>query len=235
MKLRNASLIRFLGFLGNWLIRGWMSTVRYRYVFPDSTAHPADPRRQRYLYAFWHETILVPAALRAKIHVLISQHADGELIAQVCRHLGLGVVRGSSTRGGAGALLGLLRCSKVGHLAVTPDGPKGPRRHLKQGIIFLASCTGLPILPVGIGFTRAWRFRSWDRFALPQPWSTALCVTAPPIHVPARLNADGLEHYRRLVEAQFLKATEAAEKWAASGCRPKPEVLWGEAVVRKNA
>src|SRR5260370_6652572 len=182
MKLRNPWLIRLLGFLGAWLIRGWMGTVRYCFAFADKV-HPADVRRERFIYAFWHEAILFPAATRAKIHILISQHADGELIARMCRHLGHGVVRGSSTRGGGIALLELLRCSKRSHLAVTPDGPRGPRRQVKMGAIFMASITGLPIVPLGIGFSKAWRLGSWDRFAIPRPWSTAMCVVGPAIHV----------------------------------------------------
>jgi lysophospholipid acyltransferase (LPLAT)-like uncharacterized protein len=198
-----------------------MNTVRCRIAILDSCTHPTDPRVQRYIYAFWHETLLFPAARRAKVHILISQHADGELIAQVCRHLGIGVVRGSSTRGGSQALLELLHCSRRAHLAVTPDGPRGPRRRLQRGLILLASASGLPIVPCGVGFARAWRARSWDRFAVPHPWSTATGVLGPAIRVPPRLTRDGLEHYRRLVEEQLLLATDAAERWAKGGVHPK--------------
>ena len=229
MKLRSPWLIRCVGLFGALLIRCWMSTVRYRFAFLDSCVHPADVQVQRYIYAFWHETILVPAAVRVRIHILISQHADGELIAQVCRHLGVGVVRGSSTRGGIQALLELLRCSRRSHLAVTPDGPRGPRRQLQLGLVLLASASGLPIVPCGIGLSRAWRARSWDRFAVPHPWSTATCVMAPAIRVPPHLNRDGLAHYRRLVEEQLLDTTDAAERWAKGGARPKPGELPKEA------
>ena len=134
-----------------------MGTIRYRIAMADPAVYPADPRRQRYIYAFWHESILVATGFHTKIQILISQHADGELIARVCRHLGVGTIRGSSTRGGSQALLELMRASKQAHLLVTPDGPKGPRRQLALGIIFLASITGLPIVPVGVGFASAWR------------------------------------------------------------------------------
>src|SRR5260370_36744992 len=178
MKLRNPWLIRLLGFLGAWLIRGWMGTVRYCFAFADKV-HPADVRRERFIYAFWHEAILFPAATRAKIHILISQHADGELIARMCRHLGHGVVRGSSTRRGGIALPELLRCSKRSHLAVTPDGPRGPRRQVKMGAIFLASLTGPPILPPRIGFSEPWRLGGWVRRATRGAWSTVVWVLGP--------------------------------------------------------
>jgi lysophospholipid acyltransferase (LPLAT)-like uncharacterized protein len=180
-----------------------------------------------YIYAFWHEAILFGVAF--KIHgtrsgskgagrnrfcVLTSQSADGELSTRACGHLGLQVVRGSSTRGGSDALLTLLSRGRGRHLAVTPDGPRGPRRRVKLGLIFLASRTGLPIVPFGVGFSRAWRARSWDHFAAPWPWSTAYGVLAPAIRVPANLNRNGLEHYRQLVEDQLAQATAAAERWA---------------------
>jgi lysophospholipid acyltransferase (LPLAT)-like uncharacterized protein len=133
------------------------------------------------------------------------------------------VVRGSTTEGATEALRGLTRASRRTHLGITPDGPRGPRRHVKAGgVVYLAACTGLPIVPCGIAYSRAWRLRSWDRFALPRPWGTGYCVVMPPIRVPRRLNRAALEHYRRLVEEQMLWATEAAEHWAARGGRRMP-------------
>jgi len=220
MKLRSPWILRSLALLAAWLIRCWMGTLRYRMFFAGPERHPADPRRQRYLYAFWHETILFPTAFRTPIQVLISQHADGELIAQVCRFLGFGAVRGSSTRGGVGAVVQMCHTSQVGHLGVTPDGPRGPRRRVQLGLIYLASVTGLPIVAFGVGYSRAWRARSWDRFAVPWPWSTATCVIAPAIRVPAGLTRPELERYRRLIEEQLLSVTAAAERWAQDGAHP---------------
>jgi lysophospholipid acyltransferase (LPLAT)-like uncharacterized protein len=219
MSLRNPLVIRGLGLLGAWVIRGWMGTIRCRCAFPDGCVHPTDARIEPNIYAFWHEALLFPVAFKARVHVLTSQSADGELMTQVCRHLRIGVVRGSSTRGGSQALLDLLKCWRNSHLMITPDGPLGPRRQVKLGAIFLASRTGLPIVPIGVGFCQAWRARSWDRFAVPYPWSTATCVAAPAIRVPARLDRNGLEHYRQLIEEEMTKATDAAERWAQGGAR----------------
>src|SRR5262249_3188785 len=162
-----------------------------------SCKHPADPKLQRYIYAFWHDVMLFPAVVPIKIQVLISQHADGELIAQICRHLNKGAIRGSSRRGGGQALLQILRGHRDFHFAITPDGPRGPRRHLQPGIILLASTSGLPIVACGIGFSKAWRMKSWDRFAVPYPRSTGICITPPPIYVPPNLSREELERYRR--------------------------------------
>jgi lysophospholipid acyltransferase (LPLAT)-like uncharacterized protein len=218
MKLRNPWLIRLAALFGSWVFRLWMCTLRYRIEYPGETEHPTDPAQSRFIYAFWHESILVAATLKTRVHTLISQHADGELIAQICRRLGIGTVRGSSTRGAEEALLQLRECSRYTHIAVTPDGPQGPRRQIKRGLVFLASTTGLPVLGFGVGYSRAWRFGSWDRFALPWPFSTVWCVSATPVHVPAGpLSRAEMEHYRRLIEEGMLEATDIAERIAAEG------------------
>ncbi len=176
--------------------------------------HPPDPDVERLIYAFWHESFLGPAKIRTPVKVLISQSADGELIAQVCHHLGMGTIRGSSKRGGAQALLQLLRDGENTHVAITPDGPRGPRRQVKTGVVLLASLTGLPIVPLGVGFTHAWRFRSWDRFAIPRPFSTIAGVLGEPLTVPPDLDDAGIEQQRRRIEDALLAATRAAEQWA---------------------
>ena len=217
MKVRQRWLIKALGFAVAWVVRLWVGTLRYRYrplgpnMDPHQRGFPG-----RYIYAFWHENILLPAYHygRRDIWVLVSQHADGELIAEACRHLGFRLVRGSTTRGGAEAVRQMLRLGRKAHLAITPDGPRGPRRRVHPGIVYLAARTGLPVVGMGIAYQRAWRMGSWDRFALPHPWSSAALVTTEPIHVPADLDKEGLEHYRLLVEQALNRATEAAEKWA---------------------
>ena len=214
MKLRHPWLIRGAALLGSFLIRGWMSTVRTKLDERASGAHPVNPRVQRYIYAFWHESILFTTLFRTKIHVLISQHSDGELIAQVCKHLRVGTIRGSTTRGGAQALLEMLKIARHSHLGITPDGPRGPRRRVQQGVIYLASRTGLPILSFGVGFVNAWRAKSWDRFAIPKLHSTMTAVGAPPLWVPPDLDPRGIELYRHRLESRMLRATETAERWA---------------------
>jgi lysophospholipid acyltransferase (LPLAT)-like uncharacterized protein len=100
------------------------------------------------------------------------------------------------------------------HLGITPDGPRGPRRELKAGVVMVASQSGLPIVPVGIGFVSAWRFRSWDQFALPQPGSTMVGVIGCPIEVPGDLDRGALEHWVQFVETELLELTRLAEDWA---------------------
>jgi lysophospholipid acyltransferase (LPLAT)-like uncharacterized protein len=223
VKLRHPFVIRVIALLSAWLIRLWMRTLRYRMVFLDGRNHPADARRERYIYAFWHDSLLFPVAFKTRVYVLISQHADGELIAQACHHLGYGLVRGSQTRGSTQALMQMCRAAQHSHLLVTPDGPRGPRRCVKPGMVFVASHTGLPIVVCGVAYPQAWRAKSWDRFAVPKPWTEAICVVAPAIRVPADLDRLELERYRQLVEAQMLHVTAEAERRA--GLAPEESAL----------
>lgn len=220
MKLRHPVLIKSAGLAASWAIRFWIGTLRYSYRSLGPNVEPHQRGLEgRYIYAFWHENILLPAYHygRPDIRVLISQHADGQLIAEVCRHLRFGLVRGSTTRGGVEAVRRMLRESRRAHLAITPDGPRGPRRQVQMGLVYLAAKTELPIIPMGIGFERPWRLRSWDRFAVPKPWSRSVCITAEPVHVPSEADKDELEAYRLRVEQTLHQVTEQAERWANQG------------------
>lgn len=219
IKLRKPWLIRPAGTLLAATIRLLMGTVRRRVACAGPESHPASAG-ERYVYVFWHEAIVLMTAFEAKAHVLTSLHADGELMTRICGHLGIGVIRGSTTRGGSAALLGLVRRTGGTHVALTPDGPQGPRRRLKPGAVALAGMTGMAIVPVGVACSAAWRARSWDRMMVPKPYSTAHYVAGPAVRVPAGLDRDGLARYCRLTEAALATAQAAADRWAAGGPRP---------------
>lgn len=220
IKIEHPALVRAVGIAGAAIVKRWMSTINFLYRYNDPAMNPAIAARtgQRYIYAFYHEILLIPAYLWAwpEMRMLISEHRDGELITQVARRLGAGVVRGSTTRGGSRVLTEMIDRVHTGHFGITPDGPRGPRRHVHQGLVFLASKTGLPIAAGGFAFKDAWRARSWDRFAVPKPYTIATGVSTRPIFVPRDANRATLEDYRREVERQMKEATAEAEDWAAS-------------------
>ena len=155
----------------------------------------------------------IPYASR-KLACLISQHRDGEIIARICRHVGFSVIRGSSTRGGTQALRQMMRASEKHHFVVLPDGPRGPRRQFEPGVVFLASKTGMPIVLIGVGYDRPWRLPTWDRFAVPRPWSRAVLLFSAPMHVPSGIDRDLLERYRRSAEQTLNDTTALAERLA---------------------
>lgn len=226
MRIRSQQLDKLVGVVGAGLIMAWRKTLDIRVHCSVPEVDPYDYRQTgEYIYASWHETILafafVGLPLLHRTRVLISRHQDGEYITQVVQRLGAKVARGSTTRGGRAGLFEMAHRESDMNLAITPDGPRGPRRRLQPGLIFLASYTGLPIVPLGFGFGNAWRARSWDRFAVPLPFSTLACVATDPVTVPPRLGDDGMEHWRGYVEQRMLDATDAAERWATSGLRPR--------------
>src|SRR5262245_58204779 len=131
MKIRHPELVKLAGFSISWLVRVLVGTVRFRCVALGPRVEPTEPGLAgRYLYSFWHETILLPAYhyKHTAARVLISEHADGEMIARACGHLRLKAVRGSTTRGGAKALRELVELKGKSPVVITPDGPRGPRR-----------------------------------------------------------------------------------------------------------
>ncbi len=201
-----------------------MDTLDYKVAYYDPDVDPASPNcRGQKIYIFWHEHILLPLALRGhcNLAMLLSLHRDAEILSYVAQHMGFDFIRGSTNRGGVAALRQLLAKSRKMHLAITPDGPRGPRRQLALGSVYLASKLGLPIVAMGFGYDRPWRANSWDRFALPRPFSRARCILSPELFVPANLDRDGMEHFRVKIERLMNWMNDEAEDWAATDGRKR--------------
>lgn len=222
MRLDSPWITRLCGLAAATAIRSWMSTLDYQVALYDRTIDPASPEcTGQKIYLFWHEYILFPICLRGhcNLAMLLSRHRDADILSRVAYHLGFDFVRGSTRRGGVAALRQLLARSQYMHLTITPDGPRGPRRQLAPGAVFLASRLGLPLVLMGFGFDRPWRVNSWDRFAIPRPFSRARAITSPQIHVPPDLDREGMEYFRQKVETVLNRLTDEAEAWAAAGTR----------------
>ena len=217
MKIQHPLLIRAASATAAWWVRWWVGTSQFHFRYADPALNPEVARRtgSRYIYAFYHEVMLFPAYFWAwpEMQILISDHRDGELITQVVQRLGFGVVRGSTTRGGARALREMTHRVDRGHLCVTPDGPRGPRRHVQPGLAYLASRTGLPIVGAGMAFQRPWRAKSWDQFAVPRPFRAAACVVPEAVTVPPDADRDTIEACRQEVERRMRAAMLEAEEW----------------------
>lgn len=221
MKLRNPKFISGVARTLAVGLHGLMQTVSLRYrPLTDfvSDDRPALLGDARYIYAFWHEHILAAIYMCARhdLSTLISTHADGDVIAAATEEFGMKVIRGSSTRGGVKALINMIRTG-TRHLAISPDGPRGPRRTCQPGIVYLASVTGLPVVPMSVGYRRAWRARSWDRFVVPLPFGRIRIVSGPPIMVPRKAGAEQLEACRLDVERMLNLTCDIADHWAETG------------------
>ena len=222
MKIRHPFIHQLGGLWGATAIQSWMGTLDYKAAFYDPAVDPVhrDYAGQK-IYLFWHEYLLIPIYMRGynNLSMLLSRHNDAEILSRAAHHLGFDFVRGSTSRGGVMALRELVRKSHRMNLTITPDGPRGPRRRLAQGPIYLSSKLRMPLVLMGFGCDAPWRFGSWDRFAVPRPFSRARAVVSPEIQIPARMDRGGIEHYRVEIERLLNCLTAAAEQWASSGCR----------------
>lgn len=181
-----------------------------------------------FVLAFWHERlpmmpalwaparVLLPALSRRRVHVLVSRHRDGTLIGQVIRRFRLDVVHASTSRGGATGMRVLLRLLGQGDIvAITPDGPRGPRRRAAPGVAQLAAVAGLAVLPAAARSSRARVLGSWDRMVLPLPFGRGVLVVGAPIRVD---RADALAALPA-IEAALDAACELADARVAAGGR----------------
>lgn len=205
---------RALGLVAAGLIRALRATVRIRH-HGDAWLREREGRRERTIYAFWHRHLfLMPYCYRGdRIHMLSSHHRDAEIIVQAMRTFGISAIRGSSTRGGAAGLRGLLREAAAGSdVAFTPDGPKGPAGEVKLGVVQAAALGELPIQPIAIAATRRWVLnQTWDQFEIPRPLTRVEFVYGAPLHVERRGDLEGAA---RELARRLDRTAAAAERLA---------------------
>lgn len=198
--------MKLLSFLGYLFIRILHATLRVRHVRAHNLADTP-----QYITAFWHECVLLAlhSRWRKPTTTMISRSKDGEIVARVLELYGAATARGSSTRGGDIALREILRDVREGkNIAFTPDGPKGPPRIVKEGIVYVAKMTGLPVVPFHYAARSKKRLRSWDRMIVPRPFTKVVFVYGDPLVVPR----DGdVEEWRLIIEKQMNDLAEEAE------------------------
>jgi len=179
--------------LGRFAVRLLGMTWRTRLEGPD-LRRSAHDTGQAVALALWHGELLplVWYHRNQGIAALISSHADGEIIARVVQSLGYQPIRGSTSRGGVRALVEAVTELRAGRdVAFTTDGPRGPRRVSAPGVGVAAAKAGVSVVPVGAHVTRAWVFRSWDRFVVPKPFATIIVRYGGVIHPAGRDATDG--------------------------------------------
>ncbi len=168
------------------------------------------------VYATWHNRIF-PSVYYLKnrgIVVLTSQSFDGEYIARFIQRFGFGTVRGSSTRGGVGALVEMIRLMRKGlPMCFTVDGPKGARYIAKTGAILLAKKTGNPVLPFLIETKHFWTINSWDKLQIPKPFTPAKVFFAQPIYVAKNADSEEIENKRLELQTKLDELVAAGKNW----------------------
>jgi len=204
-----------------WLLRILVSVIgsTLRWRIDDAAGLLANTPQRSCIFAFWHNRIfLMPYLFRKhwttrqhdKVAVLVSASKDGEKLARVLEKFDLICVRGSSSRRGKEALLELTRLVDEGYdVGITPDGPRGPRYRVQEGVISLAQLTQAPIIPVS--YLVSWKImvNSWDAFMIPLPFSSATFRIAPPLIVSREADESTREN-KRLELENVLKSLSAA-------------------------
>ena len=188
------------------VIKAFLRTLRFRIVDEAGFFQSSDPRPVVAL--MWHNRMLGVAAAftryypkRKGAYILNSASRDGAYAAELVRHLGVGSIRGSSSRRGAIALMDLVKKVKQGYdLCITPDGPRGPRYKLSPGVVLVSQQCQVPLMPLLFEFSSCWRLKSWDGFAIPKPFSRIDLTILPLIQVPPTKTPEEFEAERKRVE-----------------------------------
>jgi lysophospholipid acyltransferase (LPLAT)-like uncharacterized protein len=201
--------------------------IRLVYATNRWTVEGAEvPQRLRaegksFILAFWHGRLLmIPMAWQrlAPMHMLISAHRDGRIIADAVTYFGVQSIPGSTRRGGSAALRRMLKRLEVGEcVGITPDGPRGPATVASGGIINLARLAGAPIIPVVCATSRRRVLNSWDGFNLALPFGHGVFVWGEPIEIPPDLDPAGVEQARLLVETQMNDIAREADRRVGHG------------------
>lgn len=206
------------GVAGRLVLGALFRTVRFE-SSGEEHFRPLVEAGRPFIFVLWHGRLL-PLAYRhrGEGHVgLVSRSEDGEYIARVLEGWGFGTVRGSSSRGGSAALRELVRHLRAGRtLALTPDGPRGPRQRMKLGALVAAQLANVPLVPVAAGARRAWWFEGWDRFLVPKPFARVRIAYGPPHEVPRTADPEELQERALRLEAELNRLLDEVDRDAGT-------------------
>ena len=216
MKIRSRTVNLILSWTASVLLRLLFLTVRvvHQHVAPEGSPYVRPKAAQRYTFAMWHDQIVMAVFSNRTWNLagLISQHRDGGYLADSVRIAGIHPVRGSTSRGGMEAVREILSRPDL-HLAMTPDGPRGPRRQMKEGVLFIASRSQRPLVPSGMAASRAWAIKgSWTDLTVPKPFSTVVLIAGTPVTLPPDLDRDALAACGQALTQEMSRLDELAER-----------------------
>ncbi len=218
--LRSSRLRRWLCWVIQLYIRAVYATNRWT-VEGGEVPHRLREEGNSFILAFWHgRLMMIPMAWQrlAPMHMLISAHRDGRIIADAVTYFGVHSIAGSSRRGGTAALRIMLKQLAAGEcIGITPDGPRGPAMHASTGIINVARLGRVPIVPIVFATSRRRVLRSWDRFHLALPFGRGVFLWGEPIEIAPDLDQEGIERARLLVDSRMNEMAREADRRAGHG------------------
>ncbi|MBI4745021.1 MAG: lysophospholipid acyltransferase family protein [Deltaproteobacteria bacterium] len=211
LKLKDRLVLSIAPPIAGLLIRALAAAMKLEFLH-EERVRPFWEKDERFILAFWHGRLLMmPFCYHGKgIKLLISQHKDGDLLARAMKRFGYDSIRGSTTRGGAAAMREMVKATKDYDIGITPDGPRGPKYAVQEGVIALARLTGAPILPLTFGSSKKKVFASWDAFNLPYPFSRGVFMWGEPIYVGKE---DDMEEKRKELEFNLREMTEFVDDY----------------------
>ena len=216
LKRLQKKLVAWLGpSLAYWTIKALSSTMKFKEVHSETPRFFGEKGIPG-IGAFWHGRLLMmPLVYKGKkLSFLVSPHRDGQIVGKALKRFGFHAILGSTNRKGFSAFKQMLKAIQGGSdIALTPDGPKGPRYQVQIGVIELAKLTGRPIVPVTFSASRRKMFKTWDQFLLPYPFSKGVFIWGEPIIVDPKGDRAHLEERRALLEGHLNELTEQADHY----------------------
>lgn len=189
-------------------------TLRYSISWEEPLSNPQATYEPQVIYSFWHRAVFAGAWFWRNVGaaVMVSRSFDGEYIARAIEKLGFVAVRGSSTRGGAQALLGLKSQLEKGNPVVfTIDGPRGPKYVAKQGPVLLSRASAHPMAAFYVAIDDPWVLNTWDALIIPKPFSKALVRFSKKIQVPANADHQQMADFHNQLQSALDRVTTFAE------------------------
>jgi len=201
MKLGDRLLLTFIPFIASLVMRALSLSLR-KEILGENYLRDIWERGEQVIIPFWHDQLFLLVFGYPGNHakLLISSSKDGELLAKTMKYFEHDTVRGSSSRGGRAAFKEMLNlCQEKADIVLTPDGPKGPRHELKDGVVQLARMSGRPVVPMAFVCSRGHRFKSWDHFIFPYPFGRGVYSFGEPVYFDKQ---EGVDRFReRIIEA----------------------------------
>lgn len=205
---------KLIGFLFYSITSLISRSIKWEYLVENEKSNIFKSDK-KYIFCCWHNRLFLGPHLLPRnriINALQSSHSDGMVTSVAFKYLGMNVILGSSKKGGMQAFRKMVKCIQLGEsIAITPDGPKGPKEKVKEGIIKLAQITDTSIIPLVWATNKFKLINSWDSFVIPYPFSKGVYSFGKPINVKKKINEEELEFVRQNLENEIKRLTQRVE------------------------